>query len=244
MIFPGHKKDLFGNQMGYRACCNASCPGLRAHRTHYTPALAHTRTCTLLHAPLLADYRGSGPSVVRRKESSAQHQEVSYILEDDDKRSASFGSWLGLPESTRSLTGEQRPWGLRSSHPQTHAPSLASESRGRLRRGPAMRLSLGLEAGEDPRISSRRAWAPSPCPARGPRPPSLWPPQRGRARSLSSPQTQGASTAPTCGLKAHREQTFGNNLAPSWDALQLPKPRPETYNIGPNSMVLFRHIPI
>lgn len=47
---------------------------------------------------------------------------------------------------------------------------------------------------------------------------------------MSSPQTQGASTAPTRGPKAPREQILGDNRAPTWGALQLPKPRPETWD--------------
>lgn len=54
-------------------------------------------------------------------------------------------------------------------------------------------------------------------------------PRRGSARSLSasSTRTQGAATAPTRGPKTPPEQILGDNRAPTWDALQLPKPLPE-----------------
>lgn len=50
------------------------------------------------------------------------------------------------------------------------------------------------------------------------------------ALSLSSLRTQGASTAPTRGPKAPPEQILGDNRAPTWGALQLPKPRPEKWD--------------
>lgn len=48
-----------------------------------------------------------------------------------------------------------------------------------------------------------------------------------RSLSASSTRTQGAATAPTRGPKTPPEQILGDNRAPTWDALQLPKPLPE-----------------
>ena len=61
------------------------------------------------------------------------------------------------------------------------------------------------------------------------------------ALPVGSPRTQGASTAPTRGPKAPREQILGQNRAPTRGAPQPPKPWPETWNAGPDSAALLPH---